>query len=209
MDSLLIRERSIGGNACLLAIVSDGVGSVADGGFASSVATAELGNWFDSLQQVNERTGLEMRNHVMYLDSYIKELSERNFKDAASTFTAMLIVEGRYYIVHLGDTRVYEYGADGILAQITTDQVSSSGRLRGFIGKPDSILPEFVEGSSDGKTMLLCSDGMYKKAEHGEIQDFIAHWDWSRGEELMQGYIDMVVERGEQDNITFAVLSTK
>lgn len=206
MDSLLIKENVVEGKHCLLAIVSDGVGSVADGGFASSVATRELGNWFDALTRIEAGVGLEMRNVVLELNRYIKELAEQQSLNTASTFTALLAVDGVYSIVHLGDTRVYAYESGEGLVQITRDQVSETGRLTGYIGKESVVFPEFIEGDMRGKTMLLCSDGLYKKATLAEIAALVEHWDWKTGTSAADAFLEMVTERGERDNITFAII---
>ena len=46
MDSLFVEERRIEEKAALLAVVCDGVGSRADGAFASAYATESLASWF-------------------------------------------------------------------------------------------------------------------------------------------------------------------
>ena len=53
MDSLYVQERRIAGEAALLAVVCDGVGSTSDGAYASALATESLEAWFGSRRSEN------------------------------------------------------------------------------------------------------------------------------------------------------------
>lgn len=204
MDSLLLKSRDVDGKSALLAVVCDGVGSLADGAFASGTAAAMLREWFDKLETTG-RIGLIMRDTVLNINSYIAAEAEKNGLNTASTLSALLLVESDYYIVHIGDSRVYSFSGGGLVTH-TSDDVSESGKLTGYIGKEDEIFLQYSEGAAAGKTFLLCSDGLYKRMDESFMASMMKTWDKRTMKETMKALTDHVIKCGEQDNITLAIV---
>jgi len=204
MDSLLLKSRLIAGKNAMLAVVCDGVGSLAEGAFASGTAVVMLGKWFDQLQSA-ERIGLIMRDTVLGINSYIMMEADNNNYNTASTLSAMLLVENDYYIAHIGDSRVYCY-SDNCLSALTSDDVSQSGKLTGYIGKRDDIFVQYLEGTAAGKAFLVCSDGLYKLMDEGFLASKMEMRNKRSMKEAVKVLPQYVIERGELDNITFAIV---
>jgi len=204
MDSLLMKSRLVAGENALLAVVCDGVGSLAEGAFASGTAVVKLGQWFDQLQSTN-RVGLIMRDAILDINSYIvMEAGSKNY-DTASTLSVMLLVESDFYIVHIGDSRIYSYGDDGLMT-LTGDDISQTGKLTGYIGKSDDIFLQYHEGPASGKVFLLCSDGLYKMMDESFMVSKMRNLNKRSMKETIKTLPQYVITRGERDNITFALV---
>ena len=209
MDSVLLKRGTIQGRGALLALVCDGVGSMADGAFASGEATRMLGEWFDRADAA-DRVGLDMRDAVLRINGAIIAHAKVGRMDTATTLSALLLVENAYSVVHIGDSRIYCY--DGRLAEgqalslLTGDHVSESGNLTACIGQRPDIFPQYAEGAADGKTFLLCSDGLYKRMDMGLMAAQLKGWGRQALKEPAEAMAQYVIERGETDNITVAMV---
>ena len=159
MDSILVCQRTVGQGAALLAVVCDGVGSVRDGAFSATYCTANLARWFQQAQST--RLGLELRDRVLALNGELLRLAKEKGLNTATTLSALLLTEGQYVTVHIGDSRIYHYNGME-LKQLTQDDNSSQGKLTGCIGQWQDILPHYDEGAAKNGVFLLCSDGLYK-----------------------------------------------
>lgn len=207
MDSLLLKSGLISGKKALLAVVCDGVGSLADGAFASKRAVQMLSGWFNKAD-TSDRIGLALRDAIIAINSHIiKEIGKANIR-AASTLSALLLIDRYYYIAHIGDSRIYSY-QDGILSILTSDDVSEMGKLTACIGQTENIFLQYYEGEARGKTFLICSDGLYKRMDTGFMRAKIKTWDKCSAEEVIKNLTQYVIEQGEQDNISIALLKTE
>lgn len=207
MDSLLIKERTVCGKQVCLAVVCDGVGSLESGAFAASEAVQRLGIWLDGLDELS-RAGLDLRNAVLRINREIIEFAEKQGLRTATTLSALLLVEGQYYIVHAGDSRIYTCTEDGI-RQLTRDDVDSDGKLTQCIGRSRRVTLFYNEGTSEGSLFLLCSDGLYKRMEPEYFHQQLV---WVRRNELHQTIENLVVHvvsRGETDNISIAIVKSR
>ncbi|GHU93285.1 serine/threonine protein phosphatase [Clostridia bacterium] len=208
MDSLLLTEREIDLRSVLFAVVCDGVGSMKDGAFAASLAVEHMNDWFSKLPDV-ERIGLRMRDEALRLNLRIIEEAREKVLNTAATFTAMLFTENRYYLVHIGDTRSYCFDRDGTVTQLTVDDVSENGKLTGCIGRFENPVFLCTEGDAREKMFLLCSDGLYKKMESPPP---LAEYNIKHRKDVtktIQRLAAQAIERGEQDNISLALIIPK
>ena len=204
MDSLLLKRGSIGKKDALLAVVCDGVGSLADGAYASGAAARMLGEWFDETETI-ERVGLRMRDAVLEINSIVMAEGRQKNLETASTLSALLMIGNDYYIVHVGDSRIYMY-EDGALSVLTADDVSESGRLTSYIGRKDGIFIQYYEGAAAGKTFLVCSDGLYKRMDTDLLTATLKNWGKKTLKEPIEVLPRYVIDRGEQDNISLALV---
>jgi serine/threonine protein phosphatase PrpC len=113
------------------------------------------------------------------------------------------LLEGNYYIAHIGDSRIYCYENE-TLAALTSDDVSESGKLTAYIGRNDGIFLQYFEGEAIGKTFLLCSDGLYKRMDVEVMAAQMKRWNKETIEEPIETLPKFVIERGERDNISLA-----
>jgi serine/threonine protein phosphatase PrpC len=204
MDSLLLKCGLINETNALLAVVCDGVGSLADGDFASGTAVRKLSEWFDGVSSI-EHIGLRLRDIILEINAHvISEAKQRNL-ETASTLSALLLIERDYHIAHIGDSRIYCY-EDGELTILTSDDVSESGKLTACIGRSKDIFLQYYEGPATGKTFLICSDGAYKRMDIDFMIAKLKIWNKKSLNEPIETLPQYVIERGEQDNISLAIV---
>ena len=204
MDSLLLKNGLINKENAILAVVCDGVGSLADGYLASGMAARMLSDWFAGVS-TTEQIGLRMRDAVRAINSYIVSKAKQNDKETASTLSALLLIENNYYIVHIGDSRIYSC-EDGVLTTLTSDDVSETGKLTACIGRNEEIFLQYYEGSATGKTFFVCSDGLYKRMDVDFLTAKLKTWSRKSLNEPIETLPQFVIERGEQDNISLAIV---
>jgi serine/threonine protein phosphatase PrpC len=143
--------------------VADGMGGMRDGGKCSSLA---ISSFFYSLIQ-HRNLGIKERAYEAVKASN-NQVFEIYRGDGGSTLTAVLLdSQGAKIIVHLGDTRVYTFGAGKKVERHTTDDslveaVGGSGReLLQFIGMGDSIQPKISEFSCQDGFCAITTDGIH------------------------------------------------
>lgn len=206
MDSLLLKCRTVEDKAVLLTVVCDGVGSLADGAFASGAAVRMLNDWFDQVTYT-DRIGLRLRDAVLAINTQIVTLAEENGFQTASTLSALLLLDDTYHMVHIGDSRIYMY--EKALSILTKDDVSENGKLSACIGRSDRILLQYGEGHAEGSSFLVCSDGLYKRA----TDDFIAQKMQVSNNRMVKvaakALVYHAIEQGERDNISLALIKTE
>ncbi|MDO8461539.1 MAG: Stp1/IreP family PP2C-type Ser/Thr phosphatase, partial [Deltaproteobacteria bacterium] len=230
-DSFLVNEQ-IG-----LYIVADGMGGHLGGEYASRLAVNTVENTLKTLQEDPEAT-LTTADSVDVVDlgerlKYaIRVASARIFEEAAqkpnlkgmgTTTVALLIQDGKGYIAHVGDSRVY-LSRDTGLKQLTIDHSLVNEQLQaGFISKKDARNHKFkniitrsvgfqedvesdlqVRDLEPGDRFLLCTDGLTNLADDEEIQKIM-----SRGKnpkEICEKLIEAANKKGGDDNITTVVV---
>ena len=148
MDSLLLKERNISGTEVCLATVCDGVGSLENGAVASSLAIQILIDWLNRLT-TTERIGLKLLDTVHDINQKIVQEAISNHVRTASTLSALLMADGKYYTSHVGDSRIYSCSEEGF-HQLTEDQVLN-GKLTFYLGRPETISVHYSEGKCTGK----------------------------------------------------------
>lgn len=206
MDSIFWRERSSSEGSLLLAVVCDGVGSTRDGAFASHYATRALAAWQEETGR--SRLGLSLRDRVLDINrEVIKEARDKNL-DAATTLSALLISKGRYVLVHVGDSRVYQCDR-AELRQLTRDDLSGSGRLTACIGRWNTLTVQYEEGEAYGKSFLLCTDGFYKRIAEGDLLKEVNQSHRRRAERTLERLARRAIGLGETDNISAILLQSK
>lgn len=90
----------------------------------------------------------------------------RELAGMSSTVSALVLRGNRYYLAHVGDSRVYRLRS-GVLEQLTRDHVwerpDMTHVLRRAMGLDDHVVPEFSEGDIEvGDRFLLLTDGVWE-----------------------------------------------
>ena len=235
-DSLLIKQAVYDKNnkQVLLAVVCDGMGGLAKGELASSTVIKEFSRWFDEelpyeLDHLNlEVIGGKWSLILKQLNAKISQFGLSLGVNLGTTFTGMLFAEGKYLIVHVGDSRAYYVGRD--LKQLTIDQTfverevrrgnmtpeqakvdSRRNLLLQCVGASREVEPEIVIGDTLNGTYLLCSDGFRHKVSEPELIQYfnaaaLPHKQAMHGS--AKHVIDLVKSRGERDNISVLLVKT-
>lgn len=203
MDRLLLRERDLDGQHITLAVVCDGVGGMQDGDFAAAAAVEKLSEWFDAVSDCR-RIGMLLYEAVEAISKSIEILAKASGKETASTLSALLLANERYYLVQSGDSRIYRY-AGGCLEQLSRDQ-AIAGKLTGYIGLPSPERPIYDEMEDTADAYLLCTDGITKRLNDQFLQEQMGKLRRRNLSKMADALIRSAVESGEKDNITLAVL---
>lgn len=145
--------------------------------------------------------------------------------EARTTCVLCLVQDGYAYWAHVGDSRLYHFRGERLLARtedhsaieelrrdgvISEDEMASHPRksylLRSLGGptQPQIALSEEIALRA-GDTLLLCSDGLWEALPAREMRRFIAHPDLDEGIEEMVHAAEK--RRGDAcDNVTVACL---
>lgn len=215
-DTILCDLLSLDGKDIGIFAVADGVGGLEAGEIASAVAVNTLRQWWDdailqpdyeralsqTLQENIHRINLEMLNYQYNM---------------ATTLSVLLILDDRYYILHIGDSRIYRYRnrmTDDVFEQLTLDHSSvvtasdrngvpyQKGVLTDCLGR---MSKEGYYSASDeirqNDLFLLCSDGIYKTQSDKEIKRIISR-NQKNPAETCNMLINGAKIKGETDNIS-------
>lgn len=173
-DSLAVCQMVAGRRRCLMVLVCDGIGSLEESEKASGFITEQMIRWFYQsgpglLGKKRRRRSLEnaVRREILRIRKQMADAFQD--RKAGSTFSMLLLVQNRYFIWNVGDSRVYRKSAGGI-GQITEDDVSA-GMLTNCIGTYPLRKVRFYSGRIRRRmSFLVCSDGFYRKLEKRDMQ---------------------------------------
>lgn len=236
-DAALVLEASTEKGNVLFAVVCDGMGGLQKGELASATVVTEMGEWFENVfpgllyqnftfQAIKE----SWLNVILELNDRIRTHGEQLHINLGTTLTALLLVDDAYYICNVGDSRIY-YLKDGV-HQLTRDQsyvqqeidmgrmtqeeaVRSNQRnvLLQCIGVGESVVPDFYSGDyANCSAFVLCSDGFRHVISDEEMWNCFNPnilGDETHMEQNIRYLIDVVKNRGEEDNITATLISVK
>lgn len=235
-DSLLIRNAihpEIG--PFIFAVICDGLGGLEKGELASATVIKNMKKWYNE-RLVNhiKKDGVDYQWLKADLEELIQEQNDKirfygieNGIQLGTTVTALLIIRHEYYILHIGDCRIYELTPQihqitidqtivewriqqGLLTREASEQSLGNNILLQCVGAFETVVPEFYRGSIDGSGgYLLCSDGFRHKVTPTELEK--AFKDCGRlSKEILNQQLKYLValnkERMELDNITAAVI---
>lgn len=235
-DSVLIKRAIYGDNQIVLAVMCDGMGGLEKGEVASASLIKAFARWFD--QELPGILSSHARESLLVgsWDDLIKEMNykigdygkERRIR-LGTTVTAMLFLEQDYYIAHVGDGRVYELSnrimqltKDQTLVQkevdeglLSPEEIENDPRrsvLLQCVGSSDILYPAYLKGTI-GKDVvyLLCCDGFRHVISPAEIFNALSTenmTDEQQMEKNIRQVIELVKDRGEQDNISAIVIRT-
>ncbi len=237
-DSLAIKIAETPDGQALFSLVCDGMGGLAKGEVASKEVICAFCDWFDRqfAEMVNNGSFSEGALKYQWLhlavdmNEKIKEYGERNGIMLGTTISAILMYRGRYYIVHVGDSRIYQMSS--VVQQLTADQTLvareiAAGRLTPEQAETDSrrsvllqcigaspvVEPDFVAGDIlAGATYMICSDGFRHKISNDEMMSKIGPAACGTEAEMEDGckfLTELVKYRKETDNITVVLIKTE
>lgn len=232
-DALLIKEGRVGENHFLLFAVCDGMGGYAKGEVASSYVIKSLAKWFDKYmvplweQAKYGNMAAAMQNELTSmigrLSNEINEYGSKQGIRLGTTASIMIIINDVYYIIHVGDSRIYKIAdvlsictedhslvarevACGRLAEEEMEKDSRRNILLQSIGGVNELVPQFLTGKvSVNTSYLLCSDGFRHVLEKKELYESFHPYNIVSTENLKakcEELVELVKERKEQDNIS-------
>lgn len=233
-DSVLIEIANTDYGKVCLAVICDGMGGLDDGELASAAVIKAFQTWFEQefpemLYKGIAPEILKKRWEKLILDKNIDitNYGIENRVRLGTTVVCLLIVGDIYYIVNVGDSRVYQI-ADTI-KQMTKDQTfvqreMDAGRmteeqaltdpqrnvLLQCVGASSVIEPDFQFGQVHvNDCFLLCSDGFRHVLTEAEIYEYTnpaVSVQEGQMTENLKYLIEMNKYRREEDNISAALV---
>lgn len=207
----------------VLTVVADGMGGHQAGDVASKMAVESILNRLSALPPdltpEDERESL--MNALLSANREIYQYAQTHPEctGMGTTVVASLLHAGRGVTAHIGDSRIYLFGADGIRqhtedhtlvqeliksGQITSEEASYHPQrswLMRSLGTDENVLIDLGQFTwSEGDVILLCSDGLSNKVPLSLIEEKLR----SPGD--LQQQVDTLVQyaldAGGEDNIT-------
>lgn len=219
-----------------IAIMCDGLGGLSKGEIASATVVNAFHKWIlhklpllcdagisDSV--IQESWTDIIRTCNIKIGSYGKNIGI----NLGTTLAMIMLTETRYYIVNIGDSRVYEISdkvslltkdqtmvAEELEAGIlTAEQAKNDSRrsvLLQCIGASDVIRPEFSFGiPKKDAVYMLCSDGFRNEITDEEIFQYLSPNNMRDAVQMKQNMntlIDINKQRQEKDNISVVSIRT-
>lgn len=223
-DAILFRTTESHGDAFVILAVCDGIGGLADGEVVSALVVDKLNEWYDSvIKWMDIRT---IDSNVLY--AHLKDVAEeanfavceycesRNVK-AGTTMSLLMIIREEYFIIQVGDSRVYSF-QNNELQQLTEDACVArikNGRtkqyLNNYLGKSQELWFTSVLGNiGEQDLFLVCSDGLYHHLQTSDVEEAMKVISKTKNPEEACSYlINRVMERGERDNISAGIVKVK
>lgn len=211
-----------------LFIVADGMGGHNAGEVASSLAIRSVVDYFEKNYKYIIKDDFEI---IEFIKKAMTEGNSEVFKKATldesmsgmgTTLTLLLIENNKYFIGHIGDSRVYLI-REGKIRQISNDHSLVAELIRqGSITENEArvhpqrnIITRALGTGNDieidivfddikpGDIILLCTDGLTNMLTDQEILDIINESPW---ESACERLIKAANDKGGYDNITVVVV---
>lgn len=236
-DALLIKTAKSDTMEVTLLCICDGMGGLSQGERASTHVIRRFSKWFEEeLPEIlKEKEWIEaIRTQWVELleqaNTALAEYGAQQKINLGTTCTAMLMLGETYYIIHIGDSRVYEITDE--ISQITNDQTVlareiAMGRVslenaeddaRGSVllqcvGASRNIDPQFLTGTVQKNAVyMMCSDGFRHKVTEKEFQKGFLP-EKMQNEKVMgeqcRYFTELNKARAERDNITVILAKTE
>lgn len=234
-DSLALKIVEICNEKVAFGVVCDGMGGLSKGELASKEVIYAFCDWFDNILLKDIEKGIFDENRLVLqwndvVQSQNQKLGlygKKNNLTLGTTTSAILLFRDMYYIVHVGDSRIYRM--DNTVTMLTHDQTFvareiAAGRMTEEQAKTDSrrsvllqcigaspiVEPEFSKGELKKDTVyVLCSDGFRHQISDDEMIEKLGPAVVNNQESMKVGCIyltELVKERKETDNISVAVI---
>lgn len=235
-DSLLVHQAQTDVGNVLFAVMCDGMGGLAKGEVASACMIRTFSDWFHKELPPLLSRGLQpnalresWESVVARVNHKITNYSIQNHVSMGTTCVTLLIVNNTYYIMNIGDSRIYLI-SDNIY-QLTKDQTyvqreMDAGRmtyeeslrdpqrnvLLQCIGASGVIEPDFFMGDVQiNQCYMLCCDGFRHVVAPQEMLKCLNPAACSDPRTMQQNLIyltELNKQRNETDNISVALIRT-
>ena len=210
-DSISLQQVMTSRGRLCFALISDGIGGLAEGENASGYIAEQLTeNFYRQIiplvakgrgRAIMERSLLRCFQEAC--GEMKRYAAEREIKLGA-TVSVLLIWKRKYLICHLGDSRIYRC-LSGRQVLITTDHSDGRNRLTRCLGSFPFQTPAIYSGRVIKKSgFLICSDGFYRRMGNEELQ-MLSPKEISEDvqvEKRLREIGGVGLTRGEKDNMS-------
>lgn len=235
-DSLLVHQAQTDVGNVLLAVMCDGMGGLAKGEVASACLNCMFSDWFIRELPQMLRAGLQpealrrsWEQLIAAVNQKITNYSIQHSVSMGTTCAALLIINNSYYIMNIGDSRIYLL-SDNVY-QLTKDQtyvqremdagrmtyeesLRSSQRnvLLQCVGASPVIEPDFYMGDVQiNQCYLLCCDGFRHVITPQEMYQYMNPVLCTDAETMRRNIVNLTElnkQRMETDNISAVLIRT-
>lgn len=235
-DSLNVKVMTVNGEKVVLAVICDGMGGLEKGEVASNTVVKVLCQWAVERLPILAAKGItdhdisrEWNEIVVQYNEKIKIYGKKCGISLGTTLAAILMAYGRYYIVNVGDCRIYELkdevriltkdqtvvAREVELGNLTPEQAKTDSRrnvLLQCIGASDAVYPDFFFGEvKKDAVYMLCSDGFRHEITSEEIYAYLNPDRMLSAEQMKENEVALInlnKQRQESDNISVITIRT-
>jgi len=237
-DSICVRVANTKVGQVVMAIICDGMGGLSKGEVASATVIREFCTWFEQelptkISKLNWQDIADIWDKMLKnLNSKIMKYGKRNNENIGTTITGMFIMNDKYMVVNVGDSRLYKINSTRSIKQLTEDQTLVQQEIkRGnltlseakkdprrsvllqCVGASKTVIPEIRFGKIENKCIyMLCSDGFRHEIEEDEIAEKLTPKIVNYKEIMHENsifLINAVKSRQEKDNISVILIRTE
>lgn len=235
-DSMSVKRLGTRQGTMVFAVLCDGMGGLSKGEVASAAVVNAFEQWMyqklPGLCQFSIDTVLLRNEWEQILQSQNQELrayGRRMGCSLGTTAVIMLLTQDSYFIMNVGDSRVYEL--DTKLRQLTADQTLVAEEVRKgllteeeaktdsrrsvllqCVGASDRIFPDMHSGALKRDAVyLLCSDGFHHEISDQEIAYYLQPAVLTDADTMRKNgsyLISLDKKRQERDNISLVMIRT-
>lgn len=206
-DSLSVKIAEAGGRETAFAVICDGMGGLEQGELASATVVRAFEKWHSeelsglltqhaSEQELAKALKKSWEALAFACNDRIRKYGQTHATQLGTTLTALLLAGGYFYILHIGDCRVYEFtkahtavltkdqtyvAREVALGHMTPEQARHDSRrsvLLQCIGvnETKTLQPDFISGTlPERAAYLLCTDGFW----HEPPREVLSRTCWS------------------------------
>ena len=193
----------------VLAVVADGVSGAGGGREAAEYSVRSLlGDYYATPDTWEVPVALDRVLSAVNRWLLAQGAAHSELAGMATTLSALVLRGTRFYLAHVGDTRIYRI-SQGECMQLTRDHVwdrpDMQHVLKRAVGLDRHLVMDYADGELNvGDVFLICSDGVWEPL--GQV-DLIRLLQLYRDPKLAaQALVDAAIRAGGQDNATAVVL---
>lgn len=204
-----------------LLIVADGMGGYTGGEYASTMVVDTI------VEVVNEATEMStevLKNAILKANRIVYEKSQsyKELEGMGTTAVVAYVQEDTLYWAHVGDSRLYRYGEDGLhrmtkdhsmvqqlveAGTITEEEVihhPKRNMLTRAIGVYETVeVDTGVVEVHQNERILLCSDGLSGYIEESKIEQVLS--EENNESRALEDLVHLVYDAGARDNVTIVL----
>lgn len=204
-----------------LLIVADGMGGYTGGEYASTMVVDTI------VEVVNEATEMStevLKNAILKANRMVYEKSQsyKELEGMGTTVVVAYVQEDTLYWAHVGDSRLYRYGEDGLhrmtkdhsmvqqlveAGTITEEEVihhPKRNMLTRAIGVYETVeVDTGVVEVHQNDRILLCSDGLSGYIEESKIEQVLS--EENNESRALEDLVHLVYDAGARDNVTIVL----
>lgn len=210
-------------------VVSDGMGGLAKGEYASLCVVDEIRQWWD--QRVSNLRTRPITVCADELEDVLRRINAELYHqtDVGGATVVLLLVNGdAYAVINAGDSRIYYSDSEETLLQLSSDdiwehdsdltqnltpeEISTSperGKLTNAVGIMQKFVPSTNTGSLKQKCQfLLVSDGVYKYCSEEKMISAVRNsFESNNLDSAVDTIVSEVYQNGAKDNLSVILVS--